>query len=116
MSSVNRVIIIGGGNVGLAGQFIDSYTEELARLQTKHPSDFDMSGIQITDEQKEALLSVGLVFEEFKEFVDKMIKATMGTTETLRDSSYALRNLIEPQPEKDYTQKHKPWKKDKFYY
>jgi hypothetical protein len=73
---------------------------------------FESTNIQITDEQKEALLACG---RAFKVFADAMAIIMRENSQNISNITNAILKRIQ-QPEKDFTQKHKPWKKYRFYY
>lgn len=68
--------------------------------------------IVITEEQKEAIRACGRAFQGF---ADAMLKIMNANTVGLAKLGAELIKALQ-QPEKDYTQKYKPWKKDRFYY
>jgi hypothetical protein len=110
MESEGKVYLIGRGN----GKSIRSLDATMNRLQTTIIDEyvFAMAGIQLTDEQKHALYELGLVFDNIAEV---MITAIKGPAMTLDGLPNALQDTFN-KPKMDYTQKHTPWKKDKFYY
>lgn len=121
MSSNIKTIYVAIGR-GQGKNQIREVFERLAEERSKHLNNavydehsFTMANVQLTDVQKEAINKLSAVFGEFSE---RMMSNIMGLMTPVKGSLSVLQNLQETiyPPQMDYTQKHKPWKKDKFYY
>ena len=100
-----KVLIIGRGN-GKSHRIIN----EIVEAFKIDPSSLDK--LEVAVEQKQALAQLG---QAVKGFSDVMIQTMRKQTFALADLSDALITSLQ-QPEPEYIQKHKPWKKDRFYY
>ena len=81
------------------------------RENTKKKIETFKKELNLTDEQKEAILACG---RAFRGFADAMITAMQGTSLVISDITNSLLESLQ-QPEQDFTKKHKQWKKDRFY-
>lgn len=73
---------------------------------------FEMANIQLTDIQKELLSKLVMSNNEIAQaIINAMHKEPVPIADILKDFKESL--VI---PKQDYNQKHKPWKKERFYY
>lgn len=78
----------------------------------REPGRFELASIQLTDEQKESLEALG---RAFKGFTDAIISIIRKLTTIICEVYKSIVNSLK-KPKQDFTQKRKPWKKDRFYY